>query len=241
MLRLKNIIMDIQQQRILNSVSVDAYPGDFVMVTGPNGAGKSTLFDVIAGSVKPLNGTVELDGCAVTEQTEYERALRISRLFQNPTYGCALNMTVEQNCALACIKGKRASLANGFSALKKTQLLTDIEDLFESKTITKKLMSELSGGQRQLIAFLIATQRMPRVLLLDEPTAALTMQTTEYMMQLIENYTKEQAIITLMITHTIDQIHRYGNTLWVLKAGQLTSHADKLQLTREMLYAIIAS
>ncbi|ERL64182.1 ABC transporter ATP-binding protein [Schleiferilactobacillus shenzhenensis] len=236
---IQNLQVTVHQQNqtkvILDNVDLTIAPGDFVTVLGTNGAGKSTLFNAIAGNL-PATGRVQLAGVDVTTMSAIQRARYIARVFQDPKLGTAGRMTVAENLVLAQHRGERRTLAGRHleaarPRLKKeaAQFGNGLEDLLDSPTET------LSGGQRQSLALLMAVQKDPALLLLDEHTAALDPHTSAQLMALTDRVIKERHLTALMITHRMDDALKYGNRLIVMESGHLKADynaASKAKLQR---------
>lgn len=213
MLTLNNITLSLNQHVILRNITAHAHPGDMILMVGHNGSGKSTLLDVIAGTLKPDAGNITFNECPITEFDERQRTSVISRLNQNPTLNTAATLTVEQNLVLATLKGKRATLRRGVGTIQHTAN--------PWQPLLHKKMSDLSGGQRQLIAFSMATMTQPQILLLDEPTAALDPHATQELIGKIKKQAANKHTITIMVTHELAFIEQLGNKLWILTNGVL--------------------
>ncbi len=244
MLKTNDIEVIINGVIILRNITIELHAGDFVVIVGPNGAGKSTFMNIITGFVVPTNGSLLLDNEDITQWDVLKRAHVINMVHQNPTRGTVADMTVQENLALACLKGVRAGFANGMRIL--TDFLNNnpqLHMLINANLLDKK-MSQLSGGQRQLIAFIMATIYPTSLLLLDEPTAALDPKSADHMITVIEQYAQEHNTITILITHTIDDALRLGNKLWIMKGGQMVTMLDKQEkekLTGEIVKQLISS
>lgn len=232
MLDIKNVSITFNKGTVDERMGLDNFnlkldKGDFVTVIGSNGAGKSTLLNSICGSFKVDNGKFFMDGEDITSQKEYQRARFIGRLFQDPLRGTAPNMTIEENLALAYGRGSRPGLAFG---VKKSdahifkEKLSELELGLEDRLKTP--VGLLSGGQRQALTLLIATIVTPKLLLLDEHTAALDPKTAEKVMELTEKIVKKHSITTLMITHNIRNALDYGNKTILLSQGKLVLVLD---------------
>lgn len=223
MLKLENISISFGQLKVLKNISCEVQAGDFIVIVGSNGAGKSTLFDVIAGKIKPDTGSVILEGVDITQKNELERAIMITRLFQNTHLNSVGSMTVAQNLAMALYSRRSVSLVNGMkymSAQKAHELLKPLEIM--SDEYLDKPMNTLSGGQRQLIAFIMSTLHMPKILLLDEPTAALDPNAATKLLTFASSFIKQHKITALMITHDPYIALNMGNKVWVLENGSIT-------------------
>jgi len=227
MLKLENLHVTfhpgtIHERIALNGVNYEVKKGDFITILGTNGAGKSTLLNSISGSVELDRGKIVLDGMDITRMKEYKRSRYIGRLFQDPLKGTAPNMTILENLALAYNRGKRSTFSR---AIKKSDVLffrqqlaklhLGLEDRMDAK------VGLLSGGQRQAVTLLMATMVTPKLLLLDEHTAALDPKTADTIMKLTDEIVKEHAIATVMITHNMKQALTYGNKLLVMNEGKI--------------------
>lgn len=238
MLQLINISVHINNQHILRTINTQAQPGDIILVVGRNGSGKSTLLATIAGRLKPTSGSIIINNHDITNWNERQRTKKISTLFQNPAMNTAGTLTVAQNFALAQLKNKTATFHN---ALTRISSGTTHSQLLASNSIMHKRMSELSGGQQQLIAFTMATCIPPSILLLDEPTAALDHQATQQLLSQIKQQTITQKIITIIVTHELEYIEQLGNKVWILNNGVLRAVDTKkesisIQKIKEMIH-----
>ena len=212
----------VNERKALDHLSFHVENGDFISVLGTNGAGKSTLLNVISGSIMSDSGTILLDGKDITVYPEYKRAREIGRLFQDPLKGTAPHMTIEENLGLAYSRGKRTTLSR---AIKKGDRSFFIEKLKELGLGLEDRISTtvglLSGGQRQALTLLMSTIVTPKLLLLDEHTAALDPKTAASVMDITERIVKENHITTLMITHNMKQALEYGNKTIILNEGKI--------------------
>ena len=233
MLKLTNITKTfapgtVNQKTALCGIDLHLAPGDFVTVLGSNGAGKSTLFSAIAGSIRPDTGTVVLDGQDVTALPDYKRSKYIGRLFQDPLKGTAPNMTIAENLALAYLRSSgRHSPFSMVSAAERrefrdrlSQLGLGLEDRMDSP------VGLLSGGQRQALTLLMATLVTPKLLLLDEHTAALDPATAEKVLELTKSIVAQNRITCLMITHDISSALQLGNRTIIMNAGKIVGELD---------------
>lgn len=226
MIKFENVSVIIDNKQILKNISCTINTGDFIVIVGPNGAGKSTFFDMISGKRIATSGKIFLDGIDVTNLDEQHRALFISRLFQNPQLNGIASMTVAQNLALSNYKGKTVSLRDGMDKFP-THLLQELEKLnLGSQKILHTPMKDLSGGQRQLLAFIMATLLPPRLFMLDEPTAALDPQSATKLLQFAIKFIAEHALTTLLITHDPELALAIGKKIWILENGQITKQFD---------------
>ena len=212
----------INAKTALNGLSLTLNDGDFVTVIGGNGAGKSTMLNAIAGVFPVDSGSILIDGQDVTNLPEHKRAAFIGRVFQDPMMGTAPSMWIEENLALAARRGQRRGLSWGVTKEEKEQyreLLGGLGLGLESRLTTK--VSTLSGGQRQALTLLMATLKRPKLLLLDEHTAALDPKTAAKVMELTDRIVREGQLTTLMITHNMRDAIQYGNRLIMLHDGHV--------------------
>jgi len=228
MLKLQNITKTfnpgtVNEKKALSNVNLHLAPGDFVTILGSNGAGKSTLFNAIAGSFTVDNGTIRLDGANITSQPDYKRSKYIGRLFQDPLRGTAPNMTIEENLALAYLRA--SNRRSPFSMVTAADRRDFRERLAMLDLGLEDRMSQpvglLSGGQRQALTLLMATLVTPKLLLLDEHTAALDPATAEKVLELTKRIVKENNITCLMITHNIPSALELGNRTIMMNDGQI--------------------
>lgn len=212
----------VTEKRALTGVDLTLADGDFVTVIGGNGAGKSTLLNMIAG-VYPLDsGTVELDGEDISRLSEPKRAKYLGRVFQDPMRGTAADMQIEENLALAKRRGERRTLRWGITRAERdeyAELLKTLDLGLETRMQAK--VGLLSGGQRQALTLLMATLTNPRVLLLDEHTAALDPKTASKVLELTEQIVDERKLTTLMVTHNMNDAIRLGNRLIMMHEGRV--------------------
>lgn len=212
----------VNEKVALKNVSMEMKTGDFITVIGGNGAGKSTLLNSIAGVFPVDSGKIYLDDIDVTGMPEHERAAYIGRVFQDPMMGTAAGMMVEENLALAARRGKKLGLrwafrTDEFAEFKEKLARLDLglEDQLKTR------IGALSGGQRQAITLLMATFRKPKLLLLDEHTAALDPKTAEKVLGLTKNIIEENNLTALMITHNMRDALRFGNRLLMFSDGKI--------------------
>ncbi|MEG1474862.1 MAG: ATP-binding cassette domain-containing protein [Longicatena sp.] len=206
----------------LDHVSFRVEDGDFISVLGTNGAGKSTLLNVVSGSIMADEGEILLDGKDITFFPEYKRAKEIGRLFQDPLKGTAPHMSIEENLGLAYSRGKRTTLSKSIKKGDRQIFMKKLIELglgLEERITTN--VGLLSGGQRQALTLLMSTIVTPKLLLLDEHTAALDPKTAESVMKITEKIVKENNITTLMITHNMKQALEYGNKTIILNEGKI--------------------
>lgn len=240
MLRLENITKIIhngsnEEKILLDHIDFQVNAGDFVTVLGGNGAGKSTLFNTISGSLPATSGKIFIDNQEVTHLSEELRAPFIARVFQDPKMGTAPRMTVAENLLLAKFRGQKRSLK-----LRKLnqyqeefyQLCAQIGNGLEAHL--QSATGDLSGGQRQALSLLMATIQSPKLLLLDEHTAALDPKTAKQLMHLTAEIVEQKQLTCMMITHRMEDALKYGNRLIVLKKGKVIkdlSNEEKAALT----------
>ena len=196
--------------------------GDFVTVIGGNGAGKSTLLNAIAGVWKPDYGTIEIDGVDVTNMPEYKRAAFLGRVFQDPMKGTSPDMEIAENLAIAARRGTKRKLIWGIKKgerKKYRELLATLELGLEDRLSAK--VGLLSGGQRQAVTLLMATLKKPKLLLLDEHTAALDPKTAAKVLEITDKLVHENRLTTLMITHNMHDAIAHGNRLIMMHEGKV--------------------
>jgi len=226
MIKLEDVSVTIDGKHILKNISCTINTGDFIVIVGPNGAGKSTLFDIISGKRIATHGKIFLDGTDITHLDEEHRSTLISRLFQNPQLNGVASMTVAQNLALSNYKNQTVSLLNGMTKFP-THLTSELEKLnLGSSKILNTPMKDLSGGQRQLLAFLMATILPPRLFMLDEPTAALDPQAATKLLQFAIKFINEHKMTTLLITHDPELALAIGKKIWILENGKITKQFE---------------
>ena len=228
MLKLENISLTfnpgtVNEKKALTNLSLHLQQGDFVTILGSNGAGKSTLFNTIAGTYIPNSGKVYLDGKDITALPDYRRSKEIGRLFQDPLKGTAPNMTIEENLALAYLRANHTK--SPFSMVSKADRAEFREKLAMLNLGLEERMSQpvglLSGGQRQALTLLMATLVTPKILLLDEHTAALDPGTAEIVLDLTKKIVAERGITCLMITHNLASSLALGNRTIMMANGNI--------------------
>ena len=229
----------INQKVALSDLSLHLNPGDFVTVIGGNGAGKSTMLNAIAGVWAVDSGRIILDGQDVTALPEHKRAKLIGRVFQDPMMGTAPNMQLEENLALAMRRGQRRGLGWGVTKAEREVYREKLKTLnlgLEDRMTVK--VGLLSGGQRQALTLLMAALQKPKLLLLDEHTAALDPATAAKVLDLSDRIVAENQLTALMITHNMTDAIKHGNRLIMMNEGQIIldiSGEEKKQLTKQML------
>ena len=212
----------ITERKALKDISLTLNDGDFVTVIGGNGAGKSTLLNLIAGVHECDSGSIILDGEDITRQKEHIRAKYLGRVFQDPMRGTAATMEIQENLALALRRGKKRGLKWGVTSAEQEEFkkqLSLLELGLENRMTSK--VGLLSGGQRQALTLLMATMVTPKLLLLDEHTAALDPKTSEQLMHATNDQVTRNHLTALMITHNLADALKYGNRLIILNAGKI--------------------
>ena len=212
----------VNEKLAMNEINLHLQPGDFVTIIGSNGAGKSTLFNLIGGSFLPDGGKIILDGENITRKAEHKRAKYIGRLFQDPLKGTAPSMTIEENLALSYLRSTNAKFSFGISKEERTlfrERLAQLDLGLEDRMKTK--MGLLSGGQRQAVTLLMSTLVAPKLLLLDEHTAALDPATAEKVLKITKEIIAEKNITTMMITHNIQSALDLGNRTIMMDSGKI--------------------
>lgn len=206
----------------LSGVSLTLHEGEFLTVVGGNGSGKSTLLNIAAGVFPVDGGAIEIDGVDVTALPEHRRAAYIGRVFQDPMRGTAASMTIEENLALAQRRGQARGLRTGICAAERAsyrQALAQLDLGLEDRMTAK--VGLLSGGQRQALTLLMATLVRPKLLLLDEHTAALDPKTAAKVLALSDRLVRQQKLTTIMVTHNMVDALRMGDRLLMMEDGQV--------------------
>ena len=227
MLELKNICKTfnkgtINEKKALAGLSLHLEPGDFVTVIGGNGAGKSTMLNAVAGVWPVDSGRIILDGVDVTALPEHKRAGYIGRVFQDPMMGTAPNMQIEENMALAMRRGEKRGLRWAVTNAEREQFREQLSTLglgLEDRMTAK--VGLLSGGQRQALTLLMASLKKPKLLLLDEHTAALDPATAAKVLEISDKIVEENQLTTMMITHNMKDAIRHGNRLIMMNQGKI--------------------
>ncbi len=249
MLEIKNITKTfnagtVNEKVALNDLSLTLKDGDFVTVIGGNGAGKSTMLNAISGVWKPDCGNIIIDGVDVTSMPEYKRAKFLGRVFQDPMMGTAADMQIDENLALAQRRGNRRTLKWWIKKAERAEykeMLKSLDLGLEDRITTK--VGLLSGGQRQAITLLMASLKSPKLLLLDEHTAALDPKTAAKVLEITDRIVGENKLTTLMITHNMKDAIAHGNRLVMMHEGKIiidVEGEDKKKLTVEDLLGLFA-
>ena len=234
----------VNEKVALNGLNLHLQPGDFVTVIGGNGAGKSTMLNSVAGVYGVDEGKILIDGVDVTRLPEYKRAKFIGRVFQDPMMGTAATMQIEENLALAARRGKPRTLRSGITAKEREEYKEKLKilDLGLEDRLTAKV-GLLSGGQRQALTLLMATLQQPKLLLLDEHTAALDPKTAAKVLEATQRIVERSNLTTLMITHNMRDAITYGNRLIMMYDGHIVvdiSGEEKKNLTVEQLLSLFS-
>ncbi|MCY6959137.1 ABC transporter ATP-binding protein [Clostridium brassicae] len=229
----------VNENIIFNELNLKVNKGDFITIIGSNGAGKSTLLNVISGTISPDDGNIALEGKKISNLSEYKCSKFIGRVFQDPSKGTAPSMTILENMSMAYNKGKKFGLSFGVD--KKNipyfkKLLSKLDLGLEDKLNTK--VGLLSGGQRQALTLIMTAMSEPKLLLLDEHTAALDPKTSEKIIEITKEIVEEKNMTTLMITHNLNHAIKLGNRLIMLHEGEVILDVrgeEKKSLTMDKL------
>jgi putative ABC transport system ATP-binding protein len=232
----------INAKKALRGIDLHLNPGDFVTIIGGNGAGKSTMLNAIAGVFPVDEGSIRIDGVDITHLPEYKRAKYIGRVFQDPMTGTAATMEIQENLAIASRRGKRHRLGWGIKSKEKKHYkeILSLLDLGLEERLTAKV-GLLSGGQRQALTLLMATLTEPKLLLLDEHTAALDPKTAAKVLEITDMLIEKHHLTALMVTHNMRDAIRYGNRLIMMNNGKIVvdiSGENKKNLTVEDLLSL---
>ena len=227
MLEIKNVsktfnIGTINEKKALNKLSLKLNPGDFVTIIGGNGAGKSTMLNMIAGVYPIDGGQIIIDGVDISRKPEHKRAKYIGRVFQDPMMGTSAGMQIDENLALAFRRGEKRGLSWGIKRSEKElykEILAKLGLGLQTRMTSK--VGLLSGGQRQALTLLMATLKKPKLLLLDEHTAALDPQTAKTVLDLTEQIVAEQNLTAMMVTHNMKDALNIGNRLIRMHSGRV--------------------
>ena len=249
MLELKNVWKvfnagTVNEKQALRGVDLTLNDGDFVTVIGGNGAGKSTMLNAVAGTYGVDAGSIIIDGTDVTHLPEYKRASFIGRVFQDPMLGTAPTMQIEENMALAARRGQRRGLSWGITRAEREEYRRLLErlDLGLEDRLTSKV-GLLSGGQRQALTLLMASMKKPKLLLLDEHTAALDPKTAAKVLALSDQIVEENHLTTMMVTHNMRDAIAHGNRLIMMYDGRVVidvAGEEKKKLTVPDLLALFS-
>ncbi len=210
------------QVNAVNGVDLKISEKEFLVIVGSNGSGKTTLLNLVAGSVLPSSGDISIDGNNVTKKADYRRSEWIARVFQNPLSGTAPDLSILDNFRLAAIRTKRKGLSIGINPQFKKDVKDKIATLgmgLENKT--EQLMGTLSGGQRQALTLLMSVMDTCRVLLLDEPTAALDPRSADIVMNTADKLVKDFGLTAILVTHNLKDAFVYGNRIIQMSEGKI--------------------
>jgi len=217
----------MDQKNAIDGITVRIAEGDFVTVIGSNGAGKTTLLNLISGTCLPDEGRIHIDGIDVTQLPEHKRAKYLGRIFQDPLMGTAASMTIEENLGMADLRGQRRTLKWGVAKSRCAHYKKSLKMMgLGLEDRLKQSVSLLSGGQRQSLTLLMVTLSLPKLLLLDEHTAALDPKTAKMVMELTQKIISENRLTAIMITHNMEQAIRFGNRLIMLHEGGIQMDID---------------
>ena len=229
----------INEKKALNKLSLKLNPGDFVTIIGGNGAGKSTMLNMIAGVYPIDGGQIIIDGVDISRMPEHKRAKYIGRVFQDPMMGTSAGMQIDENLALAFRRGEKRGLSWGIKKSEKElykEILAKLGLGLQTRMTSK--VGLLSGGQRQALTLLMATLKKPKLLLLDEHTAALDPQTAKTVLDLTQQIVAEQNLTAMMVTHNMKDALNIGNRLIMMHSGRViydVSGEEKKELKVEDL------
>ncbi len=220
----------VNERVALQEINLSLAAGEFVTVIGSNGAGKSTILNITSGKLRPDTGTVSIDGQDVTRLADHQRARYVGRVFQDPMAGTSPEMTIEENLAIAYERGKRRGLRPGVTRKKREFFEEELRSLeLGLENRLKAKVGLLSGGQRQALSLLMATFSSPKILLLDEHTAALDPQRAELVSRLTAEVVDRHQLTTLMVTHNMEQALRLGTRLIMMHEGRIILDLDQEQ------------
>ncbi|MCR8556901.1 ATP-binding cassette domain-containing protein [Mucilaginibacter sp. BJC16-A38] len=215
------------QVNAVNGINLNIKSEEFLVIVGANGSGKTTLLDLVAGSVSPTSGTISIDNEDITKLQDYRRSKWIARVFQNPMSGTASDLSIIDNFRLAAIRTKPKGLSIGINDTFKNQIKEKISTLglgLENKI--EQQMGTLSGGQRQALTLLMSVMDSCKVLLLDEPTAALDPRSAEVVMRTADELIKDYRLTSILITHNLKDAYKYGNRVILMGEGQVVKDLD---------------
>ena len=249
MLEIKNVYKTfnagtVNEKRALKNLNLSVADGDFVTVIGGNGAGKSTMLNAITGALTVDYGSITIDGVDVTHLPEHKRAKYIGRVFQDPMMGTAATMQIEEDLAMAARRGKPRTLRAGITKAERESYRDQLATLglgLEDRMTAK--VGLLSGGQRQALTLLMATLQKPKLLLLDEHTAALDPKTAAKVLETTQRIVEDNQLTTIMITHNMRDAITYGNRLIMMYDGHVVvdvSGEEKKKLTVEQLLSLFS-
>lgn len=217
----------------LQDINLKINDGEFVTIIGTNGSGKSTLLNMVAGTIEPDNGKIVIAGENVTKEKEFERAKYISRVFQNPFSGTAPKMTIAENLLMAYYRGKKRMPKISLKGYLRKQFREQVSALeMQLENRLDNVIGTLSGGQRQAITLLMSVINSPKVLLLDEHTAALDPKTAAQVIKLTKKFIEQEKLTTIMITHSMQQALQLGTRTIMMYRGRIIEDIDEKEKSR---------
>ena len=217
----------------LKGIDLHIKEGEFITVIGTNGSGKSTLLNAISGTFFPDSGTIAVNGIDMSSKAEHTRAGYISRVFQDPFKGTAPEMTVAENIQIAILRGKRHLMKVGLNSKQIQNFISELQKMeMNLDTRLESIIGTLSGGQRQAISLLMAVIQKPKVLLLDEHTAALDPKSAAQVIKLTKKFIEKDNLTTLMITHSMQQALSLGNRLIMMHHGKIIDDINSEEKSR---------
>jgi len=232
----------VDQVTALNGVNLDVNSGDYIAIIGSNGAGKTTLLNVIAGVFPPDSGEIILNGRNITGLSEYRCARYVGRVYQDPHVGTAAKMTIEENLAMALLRGQPRGLRAASNKQRRELFRAALAPLglgLENRLST--LVGTLSGGQRQVVSLIMATISKPALLLLDEHIANLDPRTAQVVLDLTDMIVKKEKITTLMVTHNMELALKYGNRLIMMHEGRIVVDLGKEEKAHLTINDLVAA
>jgi putative ABC transport system ATP-binding protein len=228
------------QVNAINGITLEIRDAEFLVVVGSNGSGKTTLLNLIAGSVLPDKGTLNIDSVNVTKMPDYKRSQWIARVFQNPLSGTAPDLSILDNFRLASLRTSKKGLSVGVNDAFKKQVKEKVASLgMDLQDKIDQPMGTLSGGQRQALTLLMSVMDSCKVLLLDEPTAALDPRSAEVVMQTADKLVRDFKLTSILITHNLKDAYNYGNRLIQMSEGLIIKdipQSEKLQLSQNDIF-----
>ena len=231
----------VNEVNAIVNLSLSIKPQDFVVVVGANGSGKSTLLDLIAGSILPDEGFMVMDGKNVSKWPDYKRSRFIARVFQNPFSGTSADLSILDNFRLAALRTKNKTLKIGVDAIFKKRVREQIAQLgmgLENKLLQP--MGSLSGGQRQALTLLMAVMDDVKILLLDEPTAALDPRSADVVLKIANQLAQQYQLTTILITHNLKDAFQNGNRILQMAEGKIIrdlNYSSKNKLTQNEIFS----
>jgi putative ABC transport system ATP-binding protein len=231
----------VDEVRALRDLSLALQPLDFVTIVGSNGAGKSTLLNAIAGMFACDSGRVMLGGADITREPEYRRARLMSRVLQDPKQGSAPSMSIEENMAMALLRGQTRGLSSGVTSDMRGDFRRELVGLgIGLENRLKTSVGTLSGGQRQAVALIMAVLRRPALLMLDEHTASLDPKTGARILEITDRVIRDHQLTALMVTHNMEHALRYGNRLVMMHQGQIVLDIGGAEKARLRVVDLVA-